>query len=95
MPVEFITKSNLVKASHLVYIEPRWCGSRIYADCQQMLFSSDHHIAEAVTRRCSVKKVFLEFRKFTGKHLRQSLHFNKFAGRSFLIKLQASGLRLY
>ena len=41
------------------------------------------------------KKVFLKFRKFTGKHLCQSLYFNKVAGRSYLIKLQASGLRLY
>ena len=32
------------------------------------------YTAEAVTWRCSVKKMFLEFtEKFTGKHLRQSL----------------------
>ena len=34
--------------------------------------------SEAVVRRCSVKKVFLKiFAKFTGKHLCQSLFFNK------------------
>ena len=36
---------------------------------------------EAVTRRCSVKKVFLKnFAKFTVTHLYQSLFFNKVAG---------------
>ena len=36
---------------------------------------------EAVTHRCSVKKsVLRNFAKFTGKHLRQSLFFNKVAG---------------
>ena len=35
--------------------------------------------AEAVPRRCSVKKVFLQiFAKFTGKHLCQSLFFTAF-----------------
>ena len=32
---------------------------------------------EAVTQRCSVKCVFRNFAKFTGKHLRLSLIFNK------------------
>ena len=36
----FSTHVKTVKASHLVYIVPRWYGSRIYADCQQKLFSS-------------------------------------------------------
>ena len=37
--------------------------------------------AEAVAQTCSVKKVFLEISpKFTGKHLCQSLYFNKVAG---------------
>ena len=36
---------------------------------------------EAVAGRCSVKKGVLEnFSKFTGKHLRQGLFFNKVAG---------------
>ena len=30
------------KAKHLVYVGPRWYGSRIYVDCQQKLFSSEH-----------------------------------------------------
>ena len=39
--------------------------------------------SEAVSRMCSVKKsVFGNFTKFTGKHLCQSLFFNKFAGTS-------------
>ena len=33
--------------------------------------------SEAVVQRYSVKKLFLKFRKFTGKHLCQSLFFNK------------------
>ena len=38
---------------------------------------------EAVVRRCSVKKSLLRhFAKFTGKHPRQSLFFNKVAGLS-------------
>ena len=36
--------------------------------------------SEAVTRRYSVKSVFRNFAKFTKKHLRQSLFFNKVAG---------------
>ena len=37
--------------------------------------------AEAVAKMCSVKKVFIKFfTKFTGKHLCQSLFFNKVAG---------------
>ena len=32
----------LIKANHLVYIVPRWYGSRVDADCQQMLFSLEH-----------------------------------------------------
>ena len=36
---------------------------------------------EAVVQRCSVKKVFSKIsRKFAGKHLCQSLFFNKVAG---------------
>ena len=34
------------KASHLVYIVPRWYGSRIYADCPQKLFWSEHDTGE-------------------------------------------------
>ena len=38
-------------------------------------------LSEALIRRCFVKKVFLKnFAKFTGKHLCQSLFFNKVAG---------------
>ena len=29
-----------INANHLVCIMPRWYASRIYADCQQKLFSS-------------------------------------------------------
>ena len=43
--------------------------------------------AEAVVRRCSKKKVFLE--------ISQNLQENTCATESFLIKLQASGLQLY
>ena len=38
-------------------------------------------LPEVVARRCSVKKGYLRnFAKFTGKHLCQSLFFNKVAG---------------
>ena len=37
------------------------------------------HWPEAVTRRCSLKKVCKNFAKFTGKHLYQSLFLNKVA----------------
>ena len=43
---------------------------------RKLIFAS-----EAVARRCSVKKgVLRNFTKFTGKHLCQSLFFNKVAG---------------
>ena len=34
---------------------------------------------EAATQRCSVKSVLKKFTEFTGKHLRQSIFFNKVA----------------
>ena len=41
------------------------------------------HLSEAATKRCSVRKVVLRnFAKFTGKHLWQSLFFNKVAQRA-------------
>ena len=40
------------------------------------------HKTEAVTRKYSIKKMFLEILMFTEKHLCQSLVFNKFAGRA-------------
>ena len=45
------------------------------------LFGSFKVTSEAVVRRCSLEKVFLEIsKKFTGKHLCQSLFLNKVAG---------------
>ena len=32
----------LFKANHLAYIEPKWYGSRIYANCQQKLLFTRH-----------------------------------------------------
>ena len=41
---------------------------------------------EAVARRCSSKKgVLTNFMNCTGKHLRQSLFFNKVAGQAWLV----------
>ena len=37
-------------------------------------------LSEAATGGALYKKVFLKFPKFIGKHLYQSLFFNKFAG---------------
>ena len=31
-----------VKANHLAYIEPRWFGSQIFADCQQKVLFTKH-----------------------------------------------------
>ena len=54
-----------------------------------MLLKYVHKVenVEAVARRCSVKKVFLE--------ISQNSQENTCARVSFLIKLQASGLQLY
>ena len=59
-----------------------------YGECLQQQFSSSHHFQsitfltpEAVTQRCSVRKVFLE--------ISQNSQENTFAKVSFLIKLQA------
>ena len=49
--------------------------------------------SEAVARRCSVKKVALgNFTKFIGKHLCQSLFFNKVAGLRLAILLKKESL---
>ena len=37
-------------------------------------------VSEAISRRCSVKNVFKNFAKFTGKHLCQSPFLNEVAG---------------
>ena len=31
-----------IEANHLAYVEPRWYGSRISADCQQKLLFTNH-----------------------------------------------------
>ena len=48
-------------------------------------FSSDLHVPDAVTQKCSVRKMFLE--------ISQNSKENTCAIVSFLIKLQASGLK--
>ena len=56
------------------------------------------HISEAVAQRCSVRKgVLRNFPKFTGKHLCQSLFFNKAAGLvgSFLFFFQTDDFVIY
>ena len=56
-------------------IKQRWCRARNFWSIRN---SRDHKLVwtvEAVARRCSIKKDVL--RKFTGKHLYQSLFFNK------------------
>ena len=43
-----------------------------------IFLQNDRHMTEAVVQKCSVKKVFFKnFAKFTGKHLCQSLFFDK------------------
>ena len=59
---------------HKTYVELEKFYCRVEVD--------DYHFpnSETVVRRCSVKQVFLKkFLKFTGKHLCQSLFFNKVA----------------
>ena len=47
----------------------------LFANCSDLDAST-----ETVTKRCCAKKGVLQtFAKFTGKHLRQILFFNKFA----------------
>ena len=43
-PFLLYESSNVLflKVNHLAYIEPRWYGSQISADCQQNLFSTKH-----------------------------------------------------
>ena len=48
------------------------------------------HVTEAVVQRCCVKNVLKNFSKFTGKHLCQSLFFDKVAGlRHSLVNLRS------
>ena len=49
---------------------------------------SNHSGKEAVAQRCSVNGVLKNFVKFTGKHLWQSLFFNKIAGFPFVYPLK-------
>ena len=55
--------------------------------CNNNQIISVRQFSEAVTQRCSVKKVFLK--------ISRNLQENTCARFSFLIKLQASGLQLY
>ena len=43
--------------------------------------------AEAIARRCSVKKMFSKLRKFTGKHLCWGLFFNNVIGQNTCVVL--------
>ena len=40
--VKLINEKKCLKVNHPAYIEPRWCGSRISADCQQKLLFTKH-----------------------------------------------------
>ena len=57
--------------------------NRVNSSCFLMILT---YFKSTVARRCSIKKLFKNFPKFTGKHLCRSL---------FLIKLQGSGHQLY
>ena len=53
----------------------------LFRSCDKLNFFHPTEISEAVSRRFPVKKVVLKnFAKFTEKHQRQSLFFNKVAG---------------
>ena len=61
-----------------------------------LMLLSNLHITEAEVvkppQRCSLRKgVFRNFAKFTGKHLCQSLFFNKVAGLSLQLSKNTSG----
>ena len=57
--------------------------NRVNSSCFLMILT---YFKSTVARRCSIKKLFKNFPKFTGKHICRSL---------FLIKLQGSGQQLY
>ena len=53
-------------------------------DAFHILLKINQQLTEIVVQRCSVKKgVLKNFAKFTGKHLCESLFFNKAAGLRF------------
>ena len=57
------------------------CYLSILLYIQHLLPHHHCYYSEAVVRRCSIKKgVLRNFAKFTGKHLCQSLFFDKIAG---------------
>ena len=57
------------------------CYLSVLLYIQHLLPHHHCYYSEAVVRRCSIKKgVLRNFAKFTGKHLCQSLFFNKVAG---------------
>ena len=59
----------------------------MYLELSLIFIMKLYYVLEAVTQRCSVKKVFLEISK--------NSHENTCARISFLVKLQASGLQFY
>ena len=57
------------------------CYLSVFLYIQHLLPHQYCYYSEAVARKCSIKKgVLRNFSKFTGKHLCQSLFFNKVAG---------------
>ena len=73
------------KTKNLAYKKKVWTAHI----CSLLSISDSNHnaTAEAISQRCSVKKVFLE--------ISQNSQENTSARVSFLSKLQASGLQLY
>ena len=72
----FRTLSNILDETFL-----QKCSMLDLWDCSEYASASATITFRSSRRRCSIKKgVHKNFTKFTGKHLRQSLFFNKVAG---------------
>ena len=77
--VPFINSNSFIESLRC-FISRRSCPSHIISDCGRNFLSSQKQ-SRSSHRRCYLRKGFLRnFAKFTGKHLCQSLFFNKVAG---------------
>ena len=83
--VGFVRKSFLKDFHFLFYFpSPQWLLLLLLLGLTRMLLSWYRQLYRSIRLEVFWKKgIFRNFAKFTGKHLRQSLFFNKVAGREF------------
>ena len=92
--MQFWTICLILNQKHLSRYANFSEGCRVVCSFTQS--NSQTKMIRSSHRRCSVRKgVLRNYAKVTGKHLCQSLYFNKFSRVSIFIKLQASVLQLY